>query len=86
MGYKKLVKDWNMPIIAKYKKSDSNENKRKRAELVYSALEHIKSLKVGLQRFKGGSSVESPYIREHFERLKYYIDEITKYTPFWGYY
>lgn len=54
-------------------------DKQERKDLVYGAKSHIKSILVGLNRFKKGSRVEAQYIDEHFEKLKYYINKIIDY-------
>ena len=54
-------------------------DKRDRKDLVYGAQAHIKSIMVGMRKFKAGSKSESGYIDEHFEKLKYYIDKIINY-------
>jgi len=51
---------------------------RKRRELVRGAKLHIKSLITGMNKFKRGSNVESAYLREHFEKLKWYINKIVE--------
>lgn len=43
---------------------------RKRKEIVANAEGYIKSILVGLRRFKNGSDVETDYVEEKFEKLR----------------
>ncbi len=61
----------------------TKQDKEERGNLVRGAQSHIKSILVGLKKFKRGSRVEAEYIAEHLEKLdKYYLQKIINYkTP-----
>lgn len=55
----------------------SKQERQNRKDVVYGANSHIESLKVALKRYKAGSGIEGQYAEEHYDKLGYYIKEIS---------